>query len=158
MADIFHKSICKTKMIFFRGDPQPQLVWTRMGPTEVRNPYCFGFGDFNVYLFDLVCQFPLDVGGGVCGLCLLIRPCLAWSSNFGFKMKYFLGGCISFFCFGRINKIALFTSFCTAVLIFHIKGSLRQCVCFRGSNMACYGSRVTNGVSLNVCNLFSVHF
>ena len=24
--------------------------------------------------------------------------------------------------------------------------------------MACYGSRVTNGVSLNVCNLFSVHF
>ena len=139
-------------MIFFRGDPQPQLVWTRMGPTEVRNPYCFGFGDFNVYLFVYVCYFPLDVGGGVYGLCWLIWPCWIWN-------KIFWGGGISFFCFDRINKISHFTSFCTAVLytnrlISHIKGSLRQCVCFGGSNMACYGSRVTNGVSLNVCNLF----
>ena len=55
MADIFHKSICKTKMILFRGDPQPQLLWTRMGPAEVGNPYCFGLGDSNVYLFVWVC-------------------------------------------------------------------------------------------------------
>ena len=147
-------------MIFFRGDPQPQLVWTRMGPTEVRNPYCFGFGDFNVYLFVCVYWFPLDVEGAVCWLC-----CFIW--HVGFKIRYLGGrgggGSIPFFCFDRINKISHFTSFCTAVLytnrlISHIKGSLRQCVCFGGSNMACYGSRVTNGVSLNVCNLFSVHF
>ena len=81
----------------------------------------------------------------------------------GFKIRYLGGGSTSFFCFDRINKISHFTSFCTAVLytnrlISHIKGSLRQCVCFGGSNMACYGNRVTNGVSLNVCNFFPVLF